>query len=481
MRSTINRRHALQTLGITAGSIAFPSIIKSAEQQKPNVLFIAIDDLRPQLKCYGHHQMISPHIDGLAHEGIQFTQAYCQVPVCGASRASLLSGLRPNRNRFLGYSTKKDEDAPDALSLPHHFKQQGYHTVSNGKIYHHRTDDIEAWTEEPWKPKRREGGSWRNYLNPENIEISNNSHNQRGPAYEIGEAGDFDYFDGRIAKRSMIDLQRLKDKDEPFFLATGFLKPHLPFNAPKRFWDMYNEDDLDMADNPFRPKNAPDSALHNWGELRNYYGIPQDGDLSEEMARTLVHGYYACTTYADFLVGELLAELKRLELDENTIVILWGDHGWNLQEHGLWCKHCNFETSLHVPMIVKAPGFSGDKKTPALTEFIDIYPSLCDLAGLPVPEHCEGTSFVPLMEQPEREWKPAVFSRFYKGDSVKTERYRFTEWTDDDGDTYAKMLYDHKYDPMENINVVDQADYGEAVKEMQNWLEKGWKAARPKA
>lgn len=479
MKTLLNRRDVVSMAGTAAASLVFPSLARSTQNQRPNVLFIAVDDLRPQLKCYGHHQMISPSIDQLAHDGVQFMRTYCNVPVCGASRASLMTGLRPQRERFLGYSTRKDEDAPNAVSLPRYCRENGYHTISNGKVYHHRDDDRNAWSETPWFPKPRERGNWRNYLTTENQAITQQTDNGRGPAFEIADVDDGAYFDGQIAQRTIDDLRRLKQRNNPFFLATGFLKPHLPFNAPRRFWDMYDEDDLDMADNPFRPKNAPDSAMHNWGELRNYYGIPPSGPLSDDMARTLVHGYYACTTYTDSLIGSVLDELQALGLHENTIVMLWGDHGWNLQEHGLWCKHSNFETSLHVPMIVRAPGIPSGQKTAGLTEFVDSYPSLCELMGLPVPAHCEGSSFVPLMENSQRAWKPAVFSRYFKGDSVKTDRYRYTEWTNDEGYAYDSMLYDHKYDPMENINVVNQPDYADARDSMKQWLVDGWQAARP--
>ena len=474
------RRTVLKTLGMTAASLSVGHSIKAAAGQKPNVLFIAVDDLRPQLGCYGHEQMISPNIDRLAGEGILFTHPYCQVPVCGASRASLLTGIRPTRNRFLNYNTWAEKDAPDSLSLPKHFKNNGYYTLSNGKIYHHKDDQRDGWSEEPWRPSPREGGTWRDYLNPENQKIENENPEGRGPAYEIYDGGDFDYFDGRILKKCVSDLKRLKEKDQPFFLAAGFLKPHLPFNAPKRFWDLYDRNQINMADNPFRPKDAPDNAMHNWGELRNYHGIPPTGPLDDDFARTLVHGYYACVSYTDFLIGELLNELNRLGLRENTIVILWGDHGWNLREHGMWCKHCNFEPSLHSPLIVSAPGFRYNIQSSGLVEYVDIYPSLCELTGLPKPDHLQGSSFVPLMKEPNREWKRAVISRWQKGDSVRTQRYRYTEWTDDKGNVTARMLYDHKRDPMENINVAEQIEHRDRVQSMSDLLKNGWKSLCPK-
>jgi len=469
----IDRRDFIRFLG-TLGAGSLISGCTSLNQlsgggKKPNVLFIVVDDLRPQLGCYGHRQMLSPNIDRLAGEGVLFSRAYCQVPVCGASRASVMSGVRPGRDRFINYNTWLQQDLPNAVSCPKHFRNNGYHTISNGKVFHHRKDDIESWSEEPWRPS----GMWLNYLLAENTKLA--AVQSRGRAFEAADVGDSDYFDGQIADKSIADLRRLKGMDKPFFLAAGFIKPHLPFNSPKRYWDLYKRAQIDLADNPFRPKGAPDAALHNWGELRSYAGIPKDGPLDDELARTLIHGYYACVSYTDAQIGRLLAEVGRLGLRDNTVVVLWGDHGWQLGEHGLWCKHCNFETSLHSPLIVTAPGIKGPKKTNRLVEYIDIYPSLCRLCNLPVPAQVEGTSFVPVMKEPNRKWKKAVFSRFKEGDSVKTDRYRYTEWTNSDGQIYARMLYDHKVDAAENINISELPENKGLVQELARML-KGLKS-----
>ncbi len=457
-------------MGLGAATLALPGCLFAAKKgggKKPNVLFIAVDDLRPQLNCYGHKQMISPNIDRLAGDGVTFLRSYCQVPVCGASRASLLTGVRPTRDRFISYNVWAEKDLPGALSLPKHFKNNGYHTISNGKIFHHRTDCLDSWSESPWRPR----GPWQNYVLQESKRLTRQGSSGKGPAFESADVPDNAYFDGMIADKGISDLRRLKKKDKPFFLALGFFKPHLPFNAPKRYWDLYKREKIDLADNPFRPKGAPDAALHNWGELRAYEGIPGKGRLPDELARTLIHGYYACVSYTDAQIGRVLAELDRLGLRRNTIVVLWGDHGWNLGEHGLWCKHCNFETSLHSPLIVNAPGIKGGRKTMALTEYLDIYPSLCQLCNLPLPAHLEGRSFVPLMKKPNRLWKEAVFSRYYNGDSVKTDRYRYTEWRRKDGTIYARMLYDHKTDPHENVNISELPQNKELVKKLGRMLQ----------
>jgi len=467
----LNRRRFLGTAGAGLVSLALPAVLQAQEKlsRKPNVLFIAVDDLRPQLGCYGQSQTISPNIDRLAAGGVIFNRAYCQSPVCGASRASLLSGIRATRDRaFKGYLHHADRDWGAPLSLPRHFRSHGYYTISNGKVYHHRDDGKGSWSEEAWRPSGEWGG--RGYLLEENKAIIKGSDGGLGPAYECADVDDNDYADGTTADKAISDLRRLKSMDQPFFLAVGFVKPHLPFNAPKSYWDLYDRNRIELADNPFRPKDAPDAAIHNWGELRAYYGIPKEGPLSDEMARTLIHGYYACTSYTDAQIGRVVGELDRLGLADNTIVVLWGDHGWNLGEHTLWCKHCHFQTSLRAPLIVRVPGLRGGVRTDGLTEFVDIYPSLCELAGLSVPEHTEGRSFVPLMKEPNRAWKEAVYSRFHSGDSVRTDRYCYTEWTGGDGKMYARMLYDQKLDPKENVNIAERPENAALVSELSKKL-----------
>ncbi|MGB3585343.1 MAG: sulfatase [Tunicatimonas sp.] len=443
---------------------------------QPNILFIAVDDLRPELGCYGKPVIISPNIDRLASQGTLFNRAYCQIPVCGASRASLLTGLRPNRNRFLGYDTWADKDAPQAVTLPQHFKENGYYTVSNGKIFHHQDDKLESWSELPWRPRNLDS-NWRDYATEAAQQIVADHGNGRGPAFERADVPDTAYFDGKIAAKAIRDLKRLKEQDQPFFLAVGFLKPHLPFNAPTKYWDLYDPRDLPEASNPFAPENAPDAALHEFGELRNYAGIPTKGTaLSERMAKLMVHGYYACTSYTDAQIGKLLDTLEELELADNTIVVLWGDHGWNLEEHGLWCKHCNFETSLRAPLMIKAPGLPAGQRTEALTEFVDIYPTLCELSGLTQPEQLEGQSLVPILSQSGTPGKEYVFSKYHEGFTVKNDRYRYTEWSQEDGEIYARMLYDHQQDSLENVNIVDQSGNESIVEELQQQLYQTYQA-----
>ncbi|MCF6311628.1 MAG: sulfatase [Verrucomicrobiales bacterium] len=441
---------------------------------KPNVLFIAVDDLRPELACYGKSHIHSPNIDKLAQTGFLFERAYCMVPTCGASRASLMTGVRPTRGRFVSYLASAEKEVPEVMTLNTHFKNNGYHTVSNGKIFHHREDNARGWSEEVWRPK----GNGLGYRLEANQKIHKErgkmkGRRRRGSPYESADAPDLDYPDGQIAEKTIADLRRLKNKEEPFFLAVGFLKPHLPFVAPKKYWDLYDHDDIHLPKNYYPPKDVPKGTVHAYGELRAYAGVPAKGPVSDEMARNLIHGYYACVSFTDAQVGKVLDELEKLGLAEDTIVILWGDHGWNLAEHTMWCKHSCFETSMHAPLIVRAPGVGKPgQRTRALTEFIDIYPSLSELAGLPLPEHLQGKSFVPLLKNPELPWKSSAIGRYINGDTIRTDRFRFSEYTGKDGKFVSRMLYDHQLDPDENINISEQASQLETVEKLTQDLRK---------
>ena len=466
----ITRRFRRLPIVVAGGRLWILATVTTAAA--PNVLFIAVDDLRPQLGCYGQTQMRTPNIDRLAGRGVVFNRSYCMVPTCGASRASLMTGLRPARNRFTSYQTRADKDAPGAVTLNTHFKRNGYHTVSNGKVFHSSADSAKGWSEPAWRPKT---GSI-SYHRPENVELHQKRSKElgrrgRGPAYEAANAPDAAYGDGMIARKAVKDLRRLSKQDEPFFLAVGFLKPHLPFVCPQKYWDLYLADTIKLPATYHRPKDAPDEAIHTFGEMRSYAGIPRKGPVSNETALNLIRGYYACVSFTDAQVGLVLDELDRLKLTEKTIVVLWGDHGWNLGEHTLWCKHCCFETSMRAPLIVSAPGIAGGRKTDGLTEFIDIYPSLCELAGLPTPGHLEGRSFAPLLENPGMPWKAFAIGRFGRGDTIRTDRHRFTEYEDKKGVAVARMLYDHRIDPDEDHNISELPKNVELADRLTKWLQ----------
>lgn len=440
-----------------------------AAEPRPNVLFIAVDDLRPQLACYGRREMVTPNLDRLAASGLLFERAYCMVPTCGASRASLMSGMRPKRQRFVSYTARADKDAQGIVTLNTHFKQNGYHTISLGKVFHFPQDNVHGWSEQPWRP---DGVT---YANPEHAALAKKRAQQRGrkgrgPAFESADVPDETYRDGRLARKAVADLKRLKQMDKPFFLAVGFFKPHLPFVAPKKYWDLYPHEDIRLPANYSVPVDAPKEAIHTSGELRAYADVPRKGPVSDEFARNLIHGYKACVSYTDAQVGLVLDTLTQLDLEKNTIVVLWDDHGWNLGEHTLWCKHCCFETSMQVPLLVRAPGIPGGRRTRGLTELIDIYPSLCELAGLPAPEHLQGTSFEPLLSDPDIPWKRSAIGRFQAGDTIRTDRYRFSEYTARDGKFLGNMLYNHEDDPAETRNISKQPDEVPRAKKLARQL-----------
>lgn len=460
--------------------------------RRRNVLFIAVDDLRNELGCYGIQGIRAPSIDRLAAGGTTFDRAYCQQAVCSPSRTSLLTGCRPDTTRVYDLVTHFRKSLPDVVTLPQHFKSHGYFTRSVGKIYHPGYDDKPSWSEPAPRVNRptyaleenkalvarkTAAAAGKEFATP-----SARSNATKGPAYECADVPDNAYSDGAIADAAIEMLRQAKDK--PFFLAVGFLKPHLPFVAPKKYWDLYRRDEILMAPNPFAPKDAPKIALTDWGELRAYEDIPRLGPLTEEQARTLKHGYYACVSYMDAQLGRVLAELDRLGLREQTVVVLWGDHGWKLGEHGAWCKHTNFENDTHAPLICCAPGQkAAGRHTQALVEFVDIYPSLCELAGLPLPSHLEGTSFAPLLDAPQRPWKKAAFSQYPRGGgvmgySMRADRYRLTRWLNRNGAEVARELYDHQSDPQENANVADRPENKAVVEELTKQMQAGWKAVR---
>jgi len=458
------------------GSLFADRQTRDKPQKQPNVLFVPIDDLRTQLGCYGHSETLSPNIDRLANEGVLFERAYCQVPVCGASRASLMTGIRPHfkADRFVHFDSRADNDTPEAVSLAKHFKRNGYYTVSNGKVFHNPRDMSDSWDEialsgpSGWNLSRNPAGSAEQdmWLDPQSNEYINPQSN-RGPFFESADVPDDAYHDGKVAAKTITDLKRLKDKNQPFFLACGFFMPHLPWNVPKRYYDLYDPEKIELADFRQPPRNLP-PEVQNSTEIRKYGRFDEfswpDSDKFHRQAR---HAYYASVSYVDTLFGKILDELKTLELDRDTIVILWGDHGYHLGEHDFWGKHNTLNNALRVPLIVRAPGYSGATRTNALVEFVDIYPSLCELAGLPLPEshRLHGKSFVPLMDNPKKPWKEAVFSEWKDGSVVKTDRYIYTEWP-----SGSQMLFDHHTDPYETVNISDEPEHAEIIRLMQKRL-----------
>ena len=438
---------------------------------KPNILFIAIDDLRPELGCFGGKEVRSPHIDNLAALGTTFNRAYCQVAVCGASRASLMTGLRPTWKRFLKYDTFAEKDAPDAMTLPGELRKNGYHCLSNGKIFHHKNDTAtRSWSEDPWKPDM--GGA--SFIDPKSKSMIG-GRKKRGPVLEGPQVPDNAYPDGQIADKTIADLKRMKKQGKPFFIACGFIKPHLPFYAPKKYWDLYDPADLELADNRTLPRNAP-SSLKGSGEVHNYHdrGMRYNSD---EWHRACLHGYYACVSYVDAQVGRLMKTLDQLKLRQDTIVILWGDHGWHLGEHNFWGKHNVMHLSTRSPLIVSAPGFKPGQTCDRLVEFVDVYPTLMELAGLKTAnDGLQGTSFKPLLEKPGLAWKKAAFSKYGPAVSLVTNRYNYAEFKNGE-----KMLFDLNSDPDENVNLATSPKQKENLKRLGRMLKDGWRGVLPEA
>ena len=444
-----------KSLMTLVSAVVLPSCFCACQkQEKMNVLFIIADDLRPELGCYGF-PVKSPNIDQLAAQGTVFHRAYCSVPVSGASRASLLTGTRPTRYRFVNYDAFAQTDNPQAETLPNYFRKNGYYTIARGKVFHYPMDSGFSWNE-LWSPYDT-CFFWRDYQLPENIELDKKGgFNYGSYPFEMADVDDTTYYDGKTLKHVLADLEHVKKMKQPFFLAVGFRKPHLPFNAPKKYWDLYRREDFQLPDNYRNPNGSiPKLAYHNFGELRGYYGIPAEGEIPDSIAISLLHGYHACISYVDYLTGQILSELERLDMRKNTIVVLIGDNGWNLGEHGLWCKHANFHTSLSVPMIVSVPGMKQGQHTQSFTEFIDIFPTLLDLCGLkPLPQ-LEGKSFVPVLNDENHVIKEYAVCKWKNGLTLRMGNYSYTEWRDDQDKVITRMLFDYAVDPAENNNIAE--------------------------
>jgi arylsulfatase A-like enzyme len=453
---------------------AATGLLAGTAQARHNVLFIIVDDLRTELPIYGEDHIRAPHIDRLASEGVVFANAYANVPVCGASRASLMSGLRPTRTRFVGYDARIDEDAPDVVPLHAFLKAEGYYTESMGKVLHHKDDFEEGWSVPPWSaqdgvPKKRATG-FRDYQSPDNIAAFRKDG--VGPATESLDLPDNAYFDGQTADRAVAALERLASDDQPFFLAVGFVKPHLPFTAPRKYWDIYEHDEIELARVRTMPEGIPVEARHSFGELRRYSDVPDDPDepVDNELARNLRHGYFASVSYADAQVGRVLDKLRELELDSSTIVVLIGDHGWSLGDHGLWAKHSPFDVATRTVAIVRAPGFDESGTAEGLVEFVDIYPTIVELLDLEPPGHLQGQSFTTLLADIDAPGKEAVFPRWKNADVVKTQRFALTTWSNAQGRTLAEMMFDHEADRDETVNIVQDTDHALPRRELQGLL-----------
>ena len=453
-----------------------------AESERPNVLFIAADDLRNDLGCYGHAEVKTPNLDRLAARGVIFDRAYCQQAVCNPSRASLLTGRRPDTLGIWNLSRHLREVTPDVVTLPELFKQDGYFTRGIGKIFHNwrqaTQGDPRSWSVPAVYHYAR---------HDDDIPVSRTPlppNLAKAPRCMKLDLPDEAYFDGRIATLAVEELQnRARLRDEPFFLAVGFWKPHLPFNPPKQYWDLYDPAVLSLPKFPGQPINVPEVALHDSREIMRAF----ERGLSEADVRELRQGYLAGVSFLDAQVGRLLDELERTKLAENTVIVFWSDHGFHLGEQSLWAKTSNFELDARVPLIISTPEASrAGEHTAALVELLDLYPTLADLCGLTVPDGLEGVSLRPVLDDPESTVKRGAFTQhprpaYYNGVpavmgvSVRTERMRYTEWRSfATGAVEARELYDHRLDPDEHRNVIEALSDDEDLLDARRLLEEAF-------
>jgi len=496
-----------------------------ADSRKPagyNVLFIAVDDMRPELGCYGYEYMHTPNMDRLASRGTLFSRAYCQQAVCNPSRASLMTGLRPDSTKVHDLRRHFRLGVPDVVTVAQHFKNHGYHSQAISKIYHRGLDDRLSWSVPQMRPKaptyvseeifeqiaetrkELESRGIRTTRSPGKKDPATGNTMQlgsrkgpriHGPSWEAPDVPDNALCDGKTADRIVELLREFKEEDKSFFLGCGFLKPHLPFVAPKRYFDLYPVESVKLPENRVYPKDVPELALHRSLEFRVYSDVPDQGPFPDSLLRDSLRAYRACISYVDAQVGRIMTELDRLGLNQNTVVVLWGDHGWHLGEQNLWGKMTNFEIATRVPMIICSPGQQrAGAKTAALVESVDIYPTLCELCGLPMPENLEGTSLVPVMNDPGRKWKAAAFSQYPRpghypaeehirqmGYSMRTDRYRYTEWRDHKtGEVFVRELYDYQTDPQGNENIAGEPENAALVTLLSRQLAKCWRGALPR-
>jgi arylsulfatase A-like enzyme len=450
-------------LWITFGFFCFSTIAQESDQK--NVLLIIVDDLRTALPTYGATQVVAPNLTAFSKNAVQFNNAYVNIPTCGASRASILTGMRPTRKYFKKYYTSIDEDMPQAITISQLMQSKGYTTISNGKVSHNKSDKASTW-DELWRP-----GSTtpKDYLLEENIKSSKLPHNNNHMPYEKANVEDLDYKDGKIAAKTIRDLKKMKAKKESFFLVAGFLKPHLPFNAPAKYWDMYDSNKITPPVNNKFPATAYNGA-GNWYELAKYKGVQKDFSekpalnattftMDAEMTTNLIHGYYACVSYIDQQIGNVLQALEDLDLSENTIVIITSDHGFSLSDHNRWSKHNLFKVENHVPLFIRVPGLSSSGKSDSFVELIDIYPTICELLGIEKPKQLEGMSLVQNIKDPNLISKTNAYSRYTNGDMFISDNYAYSEWKySEEGKVIGRMLYDMKNDPlqMENLSHLEK-------------------------
>jgi iduronate 2-sulfatase len=483
----LSRDLAVLVIGLAAAlAMTLPAVAQSAH---PNVLFILVDDLRPSFPAYGESFVHAPNLERLTSRGMRFDRAYCNQALCAPSRASLLTGMRSTTSGVYDLGTSFRARNPDAVTLPQRFKAAGYRTEAVGKVFHighggvddPRSWSIAAWSESPIDYAMtastggrltREEALFANWRDGDPMKLP------RGAAWERAPVEDDAYADGRIAREAVRRLRAAAESpDQPFFLAVGFTKPHMPFCAPAKYWDLYDPPSLPMPPRTTPPEGAPAYAAKPARlEIGNYEPIPGgDAPLDADLTRTLVHGYYASLSYMDAQLGLVLDELDRVGLASNTIVVLWGDHGFHLGLHGSWTKHTNYEQDTRIPLLIVAPGTTtAASATPAIVESVDLYPTLVELAGPPageVPQHLDGVSLVPVLRRPESSVRDHAYHAYPRGErlgrAIRTERYRMVEWKRIGAPpaTAEYELYDYSQQAWESRNIAaEQPAVLEALK-----------------
>jgi len=467
---------------LIAGGLLLSSFLSVAEAK--NVVFFIVDDLRPRLGAYGDPVAVTPAIDSLAKEGSLFNRAYCQYPICNPSRTSFLSGLRPDSTAVYGNDQKPEVALRGVPVLNQYFASNGFEVLGFGKIYHSGIGPDGGWSR-PYTESQ-----WLDYVRPENKAIGDQWFSPRRPkeqrvpaSWEAEAVADDAYADGMMAREAVKSLKELAAQKKPFLMVFGFRHPHLPWCAPKKYWDLYDRESLPLATNRQFPVEAPKVATNDFGELWSYADIPAGRPLTEALERQSLHGYYAGVSYADAQVGKVISALKELNLFDDTVIVLVADNGYQMGDNGVWCKGVNWEATNRVPCLLRVPGLGQSGQTiNRLVELVDIYPTVCAAAGLPIPGHCEGKSLLPLVGNPKAPWTDIAFTQLQRGKvmgrSIRTDRFRFTLWEQEDGTLVGCELYDQQNDPQGNVNLAGHPDWQDQVRELTSLHRKQWPAGR---
>ena len=462
----------LRRLSVLLALLAVPLIPNhSPAAAKPNVLFIAVDDMSNSLGCYGHPLVKSPNIDRLAKRGVRFDRAYCQFPLCSPSRTSMMTGLRPDTTQVYDLQKHFRSVIPEVVTVPQMFMKNGYFAARVGKIFHYGNPG------QIGTPGLDDAPSWNVALNPrgrdkdEEDKLTNHTP-KRGLGSSLSfmkaEGTDEEQTDGIVATEVIKLLE--SNKDKPFFIAAGFYRPHCPYIAPKKYFDLYPMEKITMPQGPF-----PEALAAPKAALASVTPWPWFGS-TEMQSRKAKQAYYATISFVDAQVGRLLDALDRLKLADNTIVVFWSDHGYHEGEHGLWMKQSLWEGSARVPLLIHAPGAKGNGGvSPRTVEFVDVYPTLADLAGLTPPKNLAGASLKPLLENPSAPWTKPAFTQVWRGTfpghTVRTERWRYTEW---DGGKQGAQLHDMQADPQELHDLVADPKHAGTVKELKALVARNW-------